>query len=110
MYAVLSNPWGTLLSRAELYIDRGDDEENRRIFDYLLDRRDQIENEFGGQLEWEPLENRRACRIKAEQSGNVFDRQQWDAMISFMVDRMMRLEAALTKPLQDVNSWLKSQS
>ncbi len=87
--------------RAELYIDRGDKAENDYVFNQLLSRRDEIHEAFGGVLEWEPLEDRRACRIKAEQSGNVFDQDQWNAMTTFMVDAMCRLEKAIKRPLRE---------
>lgn len=88
--------------RAELYIDRGDKAENEYVFQRLIERRDEIENAFGDTLEWEPLEERRACRIKAEQAGNVFERDQWDAMVNFMVDVMCRLERSIKGPLREV--------
>lgn len=87
--------------RAELYIDRGDKAENEYVFNQLLSRRDEINEAFGDVLEWEPLEDRRACRIKAEQPGNVFDQDQWNAMITFMVDAMCRLEKAIKQPLRE---------
>lgn len=48
----------------ELYIDRGKDseEENLSIFKQLYTKKDEIEQGFRGQLEWQELENRRACR------------------------------------------------
>jgi hypothetical protein len=88
--------------RAELYIERGDKAENDYVFQHLIERRDEIENAFGDTLVWEPLEERRACRIKAEQAGNVFERDQWDAMVNFMVDVMCRLELAIKGPLREV--------
>ncbi|SNB59178.1 protein of unknown function [Marinobacter sp. es.042] len=86
--------------RAELYIDRGDKADNEYIFNQLFARRDEIHEAFGDVLEWEPLEERRACRIKTEQPGNVFDRDQWGTMINFMVDGMCRLERAIKEPLR----------
>ncbi len=48
----------------ELYIDRGDGEENKRIFDQLHGRKEEIEGSFGSPLLWERLDAKRACRIK----------------------------------------------
>ena len=69
-------------ARAELYIDRGRDkkEENEFIFNELYKRKDQIQKEFGDQLVWQRLEDKRACRIKAETPGNVSDKDQWNTM------------------------------
>lgn len=89
-------------ARAELYIDRGDETQNLDIFDSLKRRQSQIENAFGGELTWERLEGRRACRIKAEGPGDVFDRECWPSMIEYMVDTMLRLDKAMRIPLQEV--------
>jgi hypothetical protein len=87
---------------AELYIDRGEAEENKRIFDQLHGRKEEIENRFGGTLSWERLDTKRACRIKhtIEQGGYRSPEQQWSEIQSEMVETMTRLETAL-KPALD---------
>lgn len=47
----------------ELYIDRGQGgvHENMRIFESLLEHREDIGQKYGGALSWEPLEGKRAC-------------------------------------------------
>ncbi|MGQ0815828.1 MAG: DUF4268 domain-containing protein [Gemmatimonadota bacterium] len=47
----------------QLYIDRGDKESNKRIFDALFDDRTRIEKDVGSELRGERLDNRRASRI-----------------------------------------------
>ncbi len=52
-------------ARIELYIDTKDKDKNQRIFDALLrQKKKTIEGAFGSPLDWQPLEGRRACRIK----------------------------------------------
>ena len=82
---------------AELYIDRGDAAENKRIFDQLYARKDEIEKAFSGALSWERLDTKRACRIKhvIEQGGYRSSEAEWPAIQSEMVDTMTKLEAAL---------------
>ncbi len=48
----------------ELYIDRGEATENKRIYDHLQSRKEAIEQAFGGTLSWERLDAKRASRIK----------------------------------------------
>ena len=90
-------------ARAELYIDRGNKKGNEFIFNELLAQREQIEEDFGGPLVWEPLEHRRACRIKTEIPGDVFDKEQWDTMREFMVSSMLKLENTLKSYLVKIN-------
>lgn len=81
----------------ELYIDRGDAAENKRIFDQLQARKDEIEKAFTGPLSWERLDAKRACRIKhvIELGGYRSPESEWLAIQSEMVETMTRLEAAL---------------
>lgn len=88
--------------RAELYIDRGDKAENKRIFDALYAQRDAIEADFGGKLIWMRLDDKQASRVKAEADGNIFDQDRWDEMIAFMTDAMMRLEKCMKPRLRTV--------
>lgn len=87
--------------RVELYIDRGDTAENEAVFDRLHADRTAIEVEVGSPLTWERLDHRRACRIKLEQAADVFQKDQWPAMITFMTDAMVRLEHALKPRLTE---------
>lgn len=81
--------------RAELYIDRGDKAENEALFDRLYADREAIATQIGQPLEWERLDDRRACRIKIERPADVFDQDQWPEMIAFMVSAMVSLERVL---------------
>ena len=82
----------------ELYIDRGKDAdaENKSIFDSLAASKDAIERDFGGPLEWQRLEGKRACRIKKTVSmGGYLDEATWSKIQEAMIDAMIRLEKAL---------------
>jgi hypothetical protein len=89
----------------ELYIDRGDTEENKRIFDTLLAQREQIERLFKQPLTWERLDTKRACRIKhvIERGGYRSPEADWPAIQSEMVEMMTRLEAALSARLSSLD-------
>lgn len=83
---------------AELYIDRGRDSEaeNKAIFNKLYQQKQLIEEAFGGPLEWDPMENRRACRIRYKvEGGYKSPEDQWPEIQSRLVAGMNRLEAAL---------------
>lgn len=53
--------------QAEIYIDRGKDaeQENTEIFDQLYAHKAEIDGAFGSPLEWQRLDDARACRIAA---------------------------------------------
>jgi len=85
-------------ARVELYIDRGKDADaaNRAIFEQLHANKDTIEHAFGAPLEWQLLEQRRACRILSRVPGGGYrDTEQRARLIEALVDHMIRFEAAL---------------
>ncbi len=58
-------------ARIELYIDLGDVERNKAIFDSLLNKKSEIETEFKKPLDWERLNEKRASRISAYRDGSI---------------------------------------
>jgi len=82
----------------ELYIDRGDYKKNKKIFDELFKNKEQIEKDFGGMLEWQRLDDKRASRIRKVYSySNLNDEENWDRLQEDMINDMIRLEKALKK-------------
>lgn len=81
----------------ELYIDTGTLEENKAIYDSLLKRRGEIEKAFGGPLEWERLDERRASRIRCtlHNGGLSVGEAAWPRIQEPMIDAMRRLVEAL---------------
>jgi len=90
------------------YIDRGDKGENEFVFDKLLQSKVVIEERFEGVLEWERLDEKRGCRIKAKSEGNVFERERWNEMIDFMTSAMCSLESSIKAPLKEVGIQVKN--
>lgn len=92
-------------SVVELYIDRGEASENKRIFDELVTQKSGIEKRFGGPLAWERLDTKRACRIKyrVERGGYRSPEDEWSTIQTEMIDAMIKLEAALKPELDSLN-------
>jgi len=83
-------------ARVELYIDVGDQGRNKSLFDALLNDRDAIESEFGGELDWQRLDTKRAARIAtALRSGSLYQEDSWDALQDQMIDAMIRLDKVM---------------
>lgn len=82
--------------KSELYIDQGDKDLNQSLFDTLLAHREMIEATFGGELSWEPLPEKQACRIADYGVGDVTNEDQFDAYIDWFFDSHERLRQAFT--------------
>lgn len=63
-------------ARVELYIDRRQTDENKKLFAWLESKKQEIEAAIGMPLEWERLEDRRACRIALYRQGTIDEDDQ----------------------------------
>ena len=95
-------------ARTEVSMTRSSAEENKFIFDKLLKYREEIEAQTGT-LEWERMDNKKACRIKHELLNvNLYEKEDWNKMVSFLIASMEKMEVAFKKPLQVINRQLKA--
>lgn len=62
---------GNNLVRVELYIDQGDIEKNKSLFNWLQEQKEAVETQCGTALEWERLDERQGCRISVNCSGSI---------------------------------------
>lgn len=84
--------------RAELYIDYVDPDAVAVLFDFLLNRKDKIEEGYGGSLMWEALPGRRASRIADYAIGDAVNVEEHDQYIDWLFDALGRLRSALEGP------------
>jgi hypothetical protein len=83
--------------RVELYIHRPDTVVNKRIFDELTSHKHKIEGDFGGQLSWERLDERKSSRIayRMWNGGSKDNEGHWQTIQIEMIDAMVSFEKAL---------------
>jgi len=97
--------------RSEIYFNRGNQEENKKLFDYLLQMKEDIESNFGETLVWERMSDKVSCRIKYQlDEVNVFERSDWSKMIDFLVTSSERMEKAFKEPIKKLNSYSKQSN
>jgi len=87
----------------DLYIDFKDQVKNKNVFDQMKAHKAEIEARFGGELIWERLENKRACRIKyliAGLGGVSSPDTAWPAVQNAMIEAMSRLEKAMKPAIE----------
>ena len=91
-------------AEVELYIDRGEREWNKRVFDAMFDHKEKIEETFGTPLEWRRLDDKRASAVcyRISDVGGLQDREQWPEIQDAMVDAMIRLEKALRPEIENL--------
>lgn len=82
---------GQSVGRAEVYVDTGDREENKAIFDALLQQREAIEAEFGDALIWARRDDVKHSRIYVKRPGALDDpAPQLDEYREWFIDHALR--------------------
>jgi hypothetical protein len=82
-------------AQVELYIDTGEEKENKRIFDRLFSQKDEVEKKFGSGLDWQRLEGKKASRVRYVVEGlGLEDRENWPELHERLIDAMIRLHNA----------------
>ena len=74
------------------YIDCQDPE---RVFDALAQKRHEIEDRFGGALDWDRKDGKAHCRIQKTYDGGYQDDHRWETIFEELASAMVRLESAL---------------
>lgn len=82
-------------TRSEVYINSGDKEKNKQIFDYLLSNKDEIERLFGEELVWQRLDDKVTCRIRIDRDDlSYLNLEHHEAIFAFFVDTTNRIMKA----------------
>lgn len=96
--------------RTEIYFNRGNQNENKNLFDFTEKMKPEIETAFGAELIWERMSEKVSCRIKAQMDNvNVFDKDDWRKMIIFLIDTSERMTSAFKNPIKKLNNYSKNQ-
>lgn len=92
--------------RVELYIDSGNKEKNKQLFDALYMRKVQIQAELEsitGTLEWERIDDKRASRIALYRNGSIMDdTDTLSELRSWAVDSMIRFQEVMERHISEV--------
>lgn len=88
----------------ELYIDTGDQAQNKKFFDDFQAQKNEIEKNFGEQLDCQRLISKRACRIakKTTNDKGLLNEEDWPSIQENMIDAMIRLEKAFRDPISQL--------
>lgn len=103
---VISNSY----CRSEVFFNRGRQEDNKEIFDFIYKMKDKIESEFDGKLNWERMDDKVTCRIKSQLDGvSYFEASDWNTMNEFLINTSVRMERAFKDPIKKLSTYLKNR-
>lgn len=89
-------------ARVELYIDVGDGERNLEILDYLEQRMGEGESHFDQPLDWQRLEDSKACRVAIIRSGAIDEGENTlNEVRNWMIDNLIKFRSAFAPLLSE---------
>lgn len=87
-------------ARAELYIDLGDHEKNKYVFDQFFNIKGEIEDSLGQEISWERLDNKRASRLALYIDGSIEESDsELEKVKNWHIEQLLKLKAALGKKI-----------
>ena len=88
-------------ARTEVYIDLGDQDKNKQVFDLLQQEATLIENELGHNVAWERLNDKRASRLALYINGNINDSDaELETVKNWHIDKLLKLKKHLGSRLK----------
>ena len=88
--------------RVELYVDSPTVTPSD-VFDWLFERREEIEAEVPQEIDWDRLDGNRACRIAVyfRDEVRVTEEHRWPELIDWFVETLGQLKAAFDPVIRD---------
>ena len=98
-----ANFTGQRQARVEVYIDDGNGERNARLLEELEMHKEDIELALGETLDWQRLDNRRACRIALDRPGSIEDNADTLSEIQeWMIKNLLNFKRAFDPKLREL--------
>ena len=91
----------------ELWINTGDISKNKKVFDFLIQHKFEIDEVFWSTpfLDWDRMDDKVMSRIDAILPWvNYFDENDWNAIIEFHVENIIKLEKAFAPYIQKLKN------
>ena len=96
--------------RVQLTLGKSSTEDNKFLFDQLLQQKEGIEASFGEPLQWLRLDEKKQSRVEFSVVADSNNKEHWPEWITWHLEHMSKLEQALKGPLQQAAEALKQQS
>ncbi len=96
-------------ARSELYIDLGDQQKNKYVFDELHKMKEEIEGLLGEVVSWERLDNKRASRLALYTDGSIENSDsELEAIKDWHIERLLKLKSALGNKISPLSKTASS--
>jgi hypothetical protein len=97
--------------RVEVYLECGDKAKNELLFDCLQRQTSVIQQEFGSELNWERLDDKRGCRIATYHDGRIdADSEQLLQIKDWVIASLLKLKSVFPRRIEQCLSQIESQA
>lgn len=96
------------VATVDLYLERSK-VENKWIFDQLNEKKREIEDRFGAELTWQREDHCKHSKIRYLQSLDVYDEDNWQEVVEWLCEHIVKLERAFEEPLGLLGQELESR-
>ncbi len=95
--------------RVEFVLSRRTPAENKAMFDYLHERRGQIETAFGASLKWRRVDDKQCSMVVISREVDGFNRENWPAMVEWLTTHVPKIEKAFAPEIGNLRELLNSR-
>ena len=74
--------------------------DNKELYDFLYDYKDEIEKEIDLELEWARLDNKKASRITVYKDFDIKKNTNWDEAIKWHLDTACKFQESFNNKLR----------
>lgn len=82
---------------------------NKKAFDFLCSKKDEIERNFGDRLEWLKNDDGVAQIVYKTTEYDYYDEETWPAINEFFIRYSKKMYDAFKKPVQDLKEYMKAE-
>lgn len=93
--------------RIDLRIESGSRELNLALMERLEQEVEQIEAEFGAELEWDEMEGSRGCRVAVSRSGSIDDDTVLQEIRSWMVQSLLKFKQVFSERIRNLAPYIR---
>lgn len=82
----------------EIYIS-----DSKELYDGLEAKKDEIENQLGEKLEWKPLPEGKASRIKLSRNGELNNQDSWEDYYQWLCEKVQNFQNVFSKMIKEIS-------
>ncbi|MFV5369725.1 DUF4268 domain-containing protein [Acinetobacter junii] len=93
--------------RVDIEFARRDAVENKKLFDFFFECKEEIESKFGHALDWLRLDNKKSSRIEFTLYTEGHNQELWQSYTSWHLEHIQKLEQVFKPYMADAYQVIK---